>query len=330
MQLNGQYRNYLSYIMSAHYQDAEILKTSHLTFANFETEIPYSGFNMGGGEHCVAHLLYLMDRLPNYGLLVIEEIESCLHPQAQVRLAKVLVKICNQKKLQVICSTHSETFLDSLPRDARLLLRKGDANPVIEKPSTRFAISEMKGEAQPELTIYCEDRLAVTLIEEAMPYGERIRIKILDVGNNTTVVRQGVCHLRGNSPGRCLCILDGDTTQEQITGWIRSEANGNENVEPETTVLPGDGLPPEHWILEQLAIEDYRNQFARNLGCDRHVAQNHIDTINADLNHHDMVYTLSSLTGFDASDCRRRIAKSIALNHPAFNELRERIAQLLD
>ncbi len=324
------YRGQLSYIMGAEYRAADILKTDRLIFAECETDISYSGFNMGGGENCVAHLLYLLHRLPAGGLLVVEEIESCLHPEAQIRLAEVLVNICDQKRIQVVCSTHSEIFLDALPRQARVLLRKHDANnPVIEEPSTRFAIYEMKGEVQPELTVYCEDRFAAMLIEEAIPYTDRLRIRILDVGSDATVIRQGVSHRRGGFPGECLCVLDGDATQAQIRRWIRSETNGDQNISPPVESLPGENRPPENWVLDQLGLEDYRNAFANELGCDRAAARGHIEAMSVDPDHHDIAHTLSMRTGLDRENCLRRIVRSVASAHPGLGALRQRIAGLL-
>lgn len=325
------YRGYLSYIMGAEYNEAEILKTDRLTFAECQTDISYSGFNMGGGENCAAHLLHLLHRLPSGGLLVVEEIESCLHPEAQIRLAEVLIKICDQKKIQIVCSTHSEVFLDALPRRARLLLcKQDDTTRVVEEPSTRFAIYEMKGIVQPELTVYCEDRSAVVLIEEAIPYADRRRLKIMDVGSDATVIRQGVSHLRGEFQGDCLCVPDGDVTEAQINGWIRSETNGVEQITPSFISLPGDNLPPERWVLQQLAHEDYRNAFAEQLGCDRAEATAHVHAMRVDLDHHDMAYTLNMRTGVGIEDCLRKIMKSVASSHPGLNELRRKISDILN
>lgn len=322
---------YLAYIMGEEYRSAEILKTNRLTFANCQTNISYSGFNMGGGENCVAHLLHLLNKLPAYGLLVVEEIESCLHPEAQKRLAEVLIDISVKKKVQVICSTHSEVFLDALPRQSRLLLRKQDnSNPVVESPSTRFAIYEMKGIVQPELTIYCEDRTAAVLVQEAIPYDSFRRLRILDVGNDVTVVRQGVSHLRGGFPGDCLCVLDGDVTTARIRSWLSSEANDNPDISPTVIKLPGNGRPPEAWVLDQLALEDYRNEFADRLGCDRAEARGHVDAMRVDLDHHDIAHTLSQRTGFDRQECTRRILAAVAPKHPGLDELRQNVRDRLD
>lgn len=324
-----QYRDYFSYIMGTNYSDVDVQRTDRLQFANCRTALRYSAFNMGAGENCVVGLLHLLKCLPVCGLLIVEEIESCLHPEAQARLAEVMVKICLKKKVQIICSTHSEVFIDALPRQARLLLtRLQGSNSVVEGPSTRFAIHEMKGEIQPELTIYCEDKAAAVLIEEMVSYADRRRLRIIDVGNNVTVVRQAVCHLRSGFPSRCLCILDGDCSVQDVEGWIESE-NGVANLRPEFEILPGDNLPPERWVLEQLAHEDYHIQFAEQLGCPRDQAAEHITEMMVNLNHHDMAFTLERRTGFDLMESRRRIMRSVARNHPKLDAIKARIAALL-
>jgi hypothetical protein len=328
---SDEYRDYLAYIMGTGYQGVEVEKTRRLTFANCRTDVDYSAFNMGGGEGCVIEMLSLLQALPNFGLLAIEEVESCLHPEAQARFIGVLTKICSAKKIQVICSTHSEVLLDALPREARLLLtHEQHGTTVVESPSTRFAIHEMRGEVQPELTIYCEDQLAALLIEESLPYEDRQRLRILDVGNGVTVVRQGVCHLRGGFAGRCLCVLDGDCAQQQIEEWIASETGGDQQITPLFETLPGDDLPPERWILAQLAHEAYRDQFAQQMGCGRDIAEGHIAVMNVDLNHHDIAYTLSRRTGYDMVECARRIVRSVAANHPGLQDTRQHIANMLD
>jgi predicted ATPase len=329
-QFNSEYRGYLAYIMGVSYRDVEVQQTERLSFPNCETALRYSAFNMGGGENCVVALLkYLMD-LPPGGLLIVEEIESCLHPEAQIRLAEILVTVSRKKNLQIVCSTHSQVFLDALPRQARLLLTRDQGrSAVVEGPSTRFATYQMTGQVQPELTIYCEDQTAAVLIEEAVGYDDRQRLRIIDVGSNATVVKQAVCHLRAQFPGNCLCVLDGDCSQRDVEGWIASERAVNEHIDPLFEILPGNDLPPERWVLEQLAHEDYRNQFAEQLGCRRDQAREHVTAMGVELDHHDISHTLENRTGFDKTECTRRIMRSVARNHPALDVLKARISRLL-
>jgi len=76
---NQQYREYVAYVMGVGYQEVDVQNTERLKFANCRTGFAYSGFNMGGGENCVIELFRLLSSVPFCGLLVVEEIESCLH-----------------------------------------------------------------------------------------------------------------------------------------------------------------------------------------------------------------------------------------------------------
>ncbi len=72
--------------------------------------IPYSGFHQGSGETTIAELLQA--ELPQYGLVLIDEIESSLHPRAQRRLLRDLAEQCRQRECQIVMTTHSPYILE--------------------------------------------------------------------------------------------------------------------------------------------------------------------------------------------------------------------------
>jgi predicted ATPase len=78
----------------------------------------YSGFHQGSGENMVTELL--QTDLPKYGLILIDEFESSLHPRAQRRLIRDLAEQCRARELQIIISTHSPYVLEELPIEARM------------------------------------------------------------------------------------------------------------------------------------------------------------------------------------------------------------------
>ena len=329
-QLPAEAVKHLSYIMGREYSLAEIQEGKRHTFQRVRSSAVFTGFNMGSGESWVMNLLHTMHELPRGGLLVIEEIEAGLHPQAQIRLATVLVQLCLTRQMQVVCSTHSESFLDALPRQARILLRKrGDDHEVLESPSTRFAVHEMTGDAQPELTIYCEDVCAKILIEEALPYDLKVRCSVREVGDSTAVIRQGVSHLRSGYEMRAICVLDGDCSTAEIESRVSNEGGPGDKHRPEWTMLPGQ-LPPEKWVTEQLRVAIYRNSFAEQFNCSVGQADGLIEAIQAQLDHHDLGYCLGQMTGKDSQDCIRRTMRSVARVHPQLDELRDLIRQKLD
>jgi hypothetical protein len=196
-----------------------------------------------------------------------------------------------------------------------------------------FIYSEVKktyGDNGNELMLYCEDGVAATLIKEALPEELRLRVAIQPVGSNKTVISQGVSHSRSGFPMNYLCVLDGDCSEADMQEWIRAERGEREDIQPPCLRLPGDGLPPERWVLEQLEFEPYQVNFSREFGCTVPNAQAYIQALRVELDHHDLGFSLYQRTNADPVDCVRRTMASVAPVHPQLEELRQRIRQILD
>jgi predicted ATPase len=127
----------------------------------------YSGFHGGAGETAMVELLE--HEIPPRSIVLIDEIETSLHPRAQRRLMRDLAEVCRVKELQIILSTHSPYVLEELPPEARLYVWEGAAGrSVIKGVSPEFAMTRMDLEQHPECDIYVEDDRAEALIREVM------------------------------------------------------------------------------------------------------------------------------------------------------------------
>ncbi|MEJ6789525.1 AAA family ATPase [Brevundimonas sp. BR2-1] len=319
----------LSYIMGRQYTQAETGFIRGLGLASATSGAAYTGFDMGGGESSVIVLLSRLQAIPVGGLVVIEEIELGLHAEAQIRLIEILLGFCADRRLQIICTTHSETIIDAVPRRARILLRRnGQEHEALDNVSTRFAIHEMAGRAQPELLVYTEDTFASVIVEEAIAGPHRTRVSIRDVGSNATLARQSIAHLRMNPQIKALSVFDGDCTEAQVNGWLRDERAERE-LHPDWLILPGDGHPPEAWLVGELTGE-YRDALCRELACTAAIADGHIQAMSVQLNHHDSGFELAQRTGQSPETARRMIVRAVARSHPALQPLRDKIAEILD
>ena len=58
-----------------------------------------SQFHQGAGEDSILDTFKLLQDIPNQSLLVIDEVENSLHPQAQRRFVKCLLKLSRVKKI---------------------------------------------------------------------------------------------------------------------------------------------------------------------------------------------------------------------------------------
>ena len=139
-------------------------------------QIEYSAFNAGSGEDIGCLLIRAMNHIPAGGLLVIEEIETGLHASAQRRLAERILVLCNERKIQVICSTHSPEFLAAVPAQARVLLcRSHGGMDVRYEVTVEEATSDLIESPVTELVVCVEDRVARSLASELMPSHVRTR-----------------------------------------------------------------------------------------------------------------------------------------------------------
>ena len=316
-------------IFGRRYESLELHESNGLKLAKCRSGMDYTGFNMGAGENAAILILFALSRLPEGGLLLIEEIEHGLHPEAQRLLVKVLSRILKNRHSQLICSTHSETIIDCLPRQGRTLLaRTGPDHLCHDGPTTRFAISEMDGEAYPEATVYVEDNFSERLVRWALSPNTRKRIRVVAVGNNARVVRQFAAHIRGENPGPALCLLDGDCRESDADRWLRSEDLPNLSQKP--VLLPGDGLSPEKWTIDKIKEETYLKRFATRLGITTQEAHDLIQTLDALPDSHSCCYELEERQGLMAGQGGDILVSVVASDHPELDRIRSSISELLE
>lgn len=111
---------------------------------------------------------FLQRDFPKHTLLLVDEIETSLHPRAQRRLIRDLAELCRINELQIILTTHSPYVLSELPPEPRgyIMLDSGQRE-VVFGVSPDFAMTQMDEEVHPECDIYIEDRRAQTLLLES-------------------------------------------------------------------------------------------------------------------------------------------------------------------
>lgn len=196
----------------------------------------YSGFHQGAGEIAAAELIAV--DFPKYSLVLIDEIETSLHPRAQRRLIQDLAKIAREKELQIILTTHSPYILAELPPEGRIYLMTGVAGrSVVTGVSPDFAMTRMDEEQHPECDVYVEDERAATLLSEVVIATERdirSRLKLIPFGSASVGMALGQMANQNRFPRPSVVYLDGD--QASATGC---------------NLLPGQDAP-ERVVFEQL------------------------------------------------------------------------------
>lgn len=203
----------------------------------------YSGYHQGSGEITVAELL--RGDLPKYGLVLIDEIESSLHPRGQRRLIRDLAEQCRIQECQIILTTHSPFVLEELPLEARICIVETDSSKdFVQGISPEFAMTKMDDDPHPECDLYVEDEAAKIFLEELLArHGEEVvhRCAIVPFGGanvgyslgqmvaNKRFRRPSCVFLDGDSaPGDgCLMLPGGDAPEQVVFKDLKAKGWGD-------------------------------------------------------------------------------------------------------
>ena len=225
----------------------------------------YSGLNMGAGENALFDIFSKIFSTPKGTLLVIDEIELGLHVDAQRRLLQELKEICRQRRIQVICTTHSPTILEAVPPEARFYIDNFAEKTIITCGiSPQYAAGKLSEENSNELDVYVEDDVAANLIRSFMHNSNRKRVNMIPIGSASAVVRQMAARYKDPKQSESIAILDGDQANQinQHKDLFLKMLESIEDGEKEPiwfmeriAFLPGNTWP-EKWLIQTLRSID--------------------------------------------------------------------------
>ncbi|PCD77211.1 ATP-dependent nuclease [Pseudothioclava arenosa] len=227
----------------------------------------YSGFNMGAGESAVFEILTALFAAGPGCLLVIDEIELGLHERAQTRLVEELKLLYEERKCQIICTTHAHAVLAALPPEGRVFVdNPAGQTRLYPGISADCACGKMGRDGAQELDIFVEDEVAAAILRSALDGELRARSRILEIGSHGSLKRVMAARFMEGKKD-CLCVMDGDQRagHEAAKAAVANHCDGKfgqkqaeirawANVR--LTYLPGTGWP-EKWLFEQaLALDE--------------------------------------------------------------------------
>lgn len=318
----------MSAIFGQRYSSIEVQERDGASLARCTAATDYNGFDMGAGENAMISILSTLQRLPVGGLLIVEEIEHGLHPEAQRHLVDALTRIISKKKQQIILTTHSSHVIDSLPREGRALLdRIGTEHRLVQSPTTRFAMANITGLTNPEATFYVEDNFAAALVSFCLSPKIRKRVDVIPIGSSAQVAAQLGAHKRAKNPGPARCVFDGDCSESDIGRWFKKEeliADQSNYVQ-----LPG-GTAPERWVLQELSQDPYLSAFAQRIEHDKSEASAVIERLSALPDHHDVPHQLAQQLCKAEEVAVDDLIAPLASTHPGLKEIRDAAKDMLD
>lgn len=238
----------------------------------------YSGFHQGAGEMTIAEIVNW--NIPRGSLVMIDEIETSLHPRAQRRLVRDLATIARQNDVQFIFSTHSPYVLEELPDRARIQVSSLDGVKTLLRGVTPyFAMTKMDDASYYEAEVYVEDQSAKALVEEILSARLKERfptILVTPCGPASVGKMLGQMKEAGRFSRPTAIFLDAD--QDEAPGC---------------NLLPGDGQPPERFIFAS-AIENNFGDLPEMLKRDYAEISNAIQIAVTLPNHHEWIRSVSN------------------------------------
>ena len=174
--------------------------------------IEYSEFHFGAGEASIIRIVSKIELLPNYSLVLIEEIENGLHPVATRRLVEYLIEAASRKSIQVIFTTHSDYALDPLSSEAIWSSLDGKLEQGKLSVTTLRAVS---GIIDKKLAIFVEDIFAKDWLDAILreKVGSRFdELEVYSVGGDGNAEKIHRSHLKNPAiQSKSMCFIDGDS-----------------------------------------------------------------------------------------------------------------------
>ena len=246
-------------ILRQRYQKLSVISAQarDLLFAEIEGggEVRYSEFHMSSGERTILRMSKDISHLED-ALILIDEVDTGLHPYTQQQLMLELQRIALRRRLQIIVASHSPVILDSVPPEGRKFLDRDERTTEVRlMPAYRDIFQKsLYGQSREQLSILCEDEVAEGVILGVLDVLQpRLGLRHEDfvIGRNTGR-SEFPSHVRTLGKfGKLkdfVFVLDGDSRDMKDRLTAIAEEYGH-SVQP--LFLPGTA-PPEDWIWEVL------------------------------------------------------------------------------
>lgn len=183
--------------------------------------LTYSEAHAGSGEVAIVSAVVQILGLPENSLVLLDEPEVSLHPAAQRRLLKFLLRQIKEKKHQVVMSTHSPELIRGLPKSAVKVMDETMEGrfQIQENISPLAAFNVIGAPFSERLTIYVEDELAKEILEYTIKRKFSAEARNIDVkvpaGGAQSILGNQIPFLMEQA-SKVLVLLDGDQRPENF------------------------------------------------------------------------------------------------------------------
>lgn len=127
-------------------------------------QVTYSGLSMSSGEQRVFRILDAVFRAPNYGLILVDEIDLFLHQDALQRLLTMLQAHCADKNKQLVFTTHFPPVAQMYDKMCIYTLNYSAAKTIVWQGYSYEAMRHITGKQERPISCYVEDDVAEHIV----------------------------------------------------------------------------------------------------------------------------------------------------------------------
>lgn len=166
---------------------------------------------LGAGEQRLFTILETLYNADKYALITIDELDLTLHTAALLRLIDEMVRVADEKHLQIVFTTHRQEVMSRNDINVRYLMQTPEKTLCLEDP-TDVCYEELTGTHEQDLTIWVEDRLSKAIVEKVLEEEEmsrRVDVRIFGTIENAFTLA-GYYKIAEADVSKLLIVTDGD------------------------------------------------------------------------------------------------------------------------
>ena len=180
--------------------------------------IDYSEAFAGSGEFAIISLVIEVMEAKENSLIILDEPETSIHPEAQRKLMLFLAEQVKEKKHQIVFATHSPTLIENLPSKAiNVLYELQDGTIDILSNVPPEQAFQYIGASFDKKTIIVEDKLAQYIVEKILKEDGKeglFNIKTSPGGDTEIKTISIINNAIFQNTTNVLYLLDGDKKSE--------------------------------------------------------------------------------------------------------------------
>ena len=223
-----------SYILQMDYKELTDNENPKETFIGVERKsgLKYSSLTMGAGEQRTLKILELIYTVPNYSLVLIDEIDLLMHESALKRLIEKLYSKAKEKHIQIVFTTHSMVMKELTEFvDIQYLSKELGLLNVYDKMTTDIQYN-LTNVVNKDIRVYVEDELSKAIVKSiCTELNLRQRCNICIFGSSTNAFTLASSFALTNCDiSKLLIILDGDVfiTEDKKKEQIEKHLSGTD------------------------------------------------------------------------------------------------------